>query len=344
MKKVKREKDVGLFDPIKRKISDFFYDVSVKVHNKLPPKKTSFGAAKRKETIFYWLTLSLFLVQFIIFYVVVNFNSFLLAFKSYTFDMETLTYVQKFVGFDNFKEFIWGFFTETGNLDKILENSLIVYAANLFIGTVFALLFSFYIYKKEFMSQFFRVILFMPSIISAIVLVTLYGYFVDRAVPALMALMNKEIPPLLDKWRFPTILFYNIFISFGTSVLMYTGAMSRIPDGVIEAGQIDGVGPMREFFTLVLPLIAPTVSTFLIAGVAGLFTNEANLYAFSGYWASEEIQTLGYYLLIQVMSENSSLVDYPYAAAAGLSLAFVAAPLTLLVRYVLEKVIPTVEY
>jgi ABC-type sugar transport system permease subunit len=308
-------------------------------------QKSSFSTAKRKENIFYWVMVALPVLQFVVFYIVVNFNSFLLAFKSYKFNSATLHYDQSFVGFDNFKDFLNGFFSTNGNLGKILTNSLIVYATNLFVGTVLALFFSYYIYKKVFMSSFFRVVLFMPSIISAIVLVTLYKYFVDRAVPMFMnKLFETPYQPLLDKNYFETVLFYNVFISFGASVLMYTGAMSRIPDGVIEAGKIDGVGPLREFFVLVLQLIAPTVSTFLIDGVAGLFTNEAQIYAFSGYWAKEEVQTLGYYLLVQVMGQNSTLVDYPYAAAAGLSLAFVAAPLTLLVRYVLEKVVPTVEY
>ena len=308
-------------------------------------KKNGFATAKRNENIFYYVMVAIPVIQFLVFYVVVNFNSFLLAFKSYEFNAKTLGYDESWVGLKNFKDFLDGFFSQGGNLTQILKNSLIVYITSLFFGTAFALLFSYYIYKKQCMSGFFRVILFMPSILSSIVVIVTYGYFVDRAVPAFMdKVFSRQITPLLDEYKFPTILFYNVFMSFGTSVLMYTGAMSRIPDGVIEAGEIDGVGPLREFFTLVLPLIAPTVSTFLITGVAGLFTADAHLYAFFGEGASEKVQTLGYYLFIQVMSENSTLINYPYAAAAGLALAFVAAPLTLLVRYVLEKVIPAVEY
>lgn len=346
MKYKKIEKEITVFDRFKRKIQDFFYNLSVKVHGKMPQKKaTSLRTKNKNETIFYYLMFLLPLLQFIIFYIVVNFNSFLLAFKSYTYDASTLTFKQEFVWFDNFKLFITSFFAKGESLMTIFKNSLVLYACNLFIGTVFALFFSYYIYKKSFLSGFFRVALFLPSIISSIVMVTLYGYFVDQAIPVLLRkIFAVEIQPIMSKWQFQAIVFYNIFLSFGTSVLMYTGAMSRVPDSVIEAGQIDGVGPFREFFVIVLPLIASTVSTFIIAGVAGLFTNEGNIYAFSGYWAAEKNQTLGYYLLIQVMSKDSTLADYPYAAAAGLSLAFVAAPLTLLVKYILEKVVPAVEY
>ncbi len=341
-----KQREFTLFANAKRKISTAFYNLRVKLHNCLPKsKKTSVNRAKRNETIFYWIMFAIPLLQFLVFYVVVNVNSFLLAFKSYSYDSATLTYKQSFAGFSNFKAFITGFFDSKSNLGKIFINSLTLYGANLFISTVFALLFSYYIYKKSAFSKFYRVMLFLPSIISSIVMVTLYSYFVDRAVPMIFQKwFDYAMPPLLTKYQFPTIIFYNVFLSFGTSVLMYTGAMTRIPDGVIESGKIDGVSPLREFFSIVLPLIGPTVTTFLISGVAVLFTNEAHIYAFSGYWAKEEESTLGYYLLVQVMHQNSTIIDYPYASAAGLSLAFVAAPLTLIVKYVLEKLIPAVEY
>ena len=308
-------------------------------------KSEDMKKAQRRATFFYWGMFALPLLQFIIFYLIVNMNSLLLAFKSYSFNKETLLYDQVFVGFDNFKTFFNDFFAQGGKLEPIFKNSLTLYLINLFVGTVLALLFSYYIFKKRFASQFFRVMLFMPSIISSVVLVTLYSYFVDRAVPDIVLNMfGTQMKLPLDAYPWQTVLIFNVFISFGTSVLLYSGAMSRIPDGVIEAGQIDGVNALQEFCILVIPMIAPTVSVFLITGVAQLFTNEANLYAFYGYFANSKIQTLGYYLLVQVKGENSTLANYPYAAAAGLSLALVAAPITLLVKYILDKVVPTVEY
>ena len=42
--------------------------------------------------------------------------------------------------------------------------------------------------------------------------------------------------------------------------------MERIPQEVIEAAKLDGVGVGRELFGIILPMIWPTISTLLITG------------------------------------------------------------------------------
>ena len=147
-----------------------------------------------------------------------------------------------------------------------------------------------------------------------------------------------EVGALLDfgNTLFPTIVFYNVWICFGAQLLIYTGAMDQIAPEIMEAGQVDGVTPIREFFSIVLPIILPTVSTFIIANVATLFTNQANLFAFFG--GDTALQpadyTIGYYLF-KLVGENGSLDKYPYASMLGIICTFIAFPLTMLARRLL---------
>ena len=90
-----------------------------------------------------------------------------------------------------------------------------------------------------------------------------------------------------------------------------------------------------------LPSIFPTISTFLITGVAGIFINQAGLFDFYGDGAQPISYTIGYYLFVKVVGGSGGTAEYPYAAAAGLAMTFVAAPLTLLVKYLLEKYGPS---
>ena len=55
---------------------------------------------RTKQTIFYWSILALPLLQFGIFYVGVNFNSLLLAFRQF----DVMTNESSFVGFSNFAQ------------------------------------------------------------------------------------------------------------------------------------------------------------------------------------------------------------------------------------------------
>ena len=269
------------------------------------------------------------------FYILVNLNSVLLAFKKYQYDDGGL---YEFVGWENFSNV----FKNLTQLDYILinlKNSLLLYLFGLLVGVPVALLFSYYIYKKSIGSKIFKVILFLPSIISSIVMVTIFRYFSERALPELINMIFKtQMHGLLENTKtvFPTLVFYSLFIGFGGNVLLYTGAMNTIDDSVVEAAQMDGAGYFRECISITIPQIFPTISTFLVVGVAGILTNEMNLYAFFGANADTSVSTIGYLLFRDTM--HGSVSSYPYLAAFGLLLTIVSLPIVMIVKKILDTV------
>ena len=119
--------------------------------------------------------------------------------------------------------------------------------------------------------------------------------------------------------------------------------MTQIDDSILEAGQIDGVGNMfQELWYLILPLIFPTISTFLITGVAAIFVNAGSLPTFYMYSAPTSAANIGY-LYWRDVANSSSYAGYPMLAAGGLLMTCFVAPLTMLVRWLLEKFGPTTE-
>ena len=304
---------------------------------RIKAKKNGFGKRNRNRLIFYCAFLSLPVLQFCIFYIGVNFNSLLLAFKSYEYE----TGAYQWVGFMNFKE-VFRDFGSVLYLQASIRNSLMLYAFTM-LTTFLALLFSYYIFKRAPLSRLFQTMLFIPNIISAIVMVTIFKYFVERAIPfAWEKLMGETVQGLLgnQKTTLGTLIFYCCWSGFGVQMLMYSGAMSGVSDSVIEAAKLDGITPIREFFYIIVPLIYPTLVTFLVVEVAGIFTNQMKLYNFYGLKAEYSLYTFGYFLYKEIQSVNIS--GYPYLAAMGLVLTAVAVPLTLIVRKVLETVGPKV--
>ena len=124
---------------------------------------------------------------------------------------------------------------------------------------------------------------------------------------------------------------------------MYASAMTRIPVSVVEYAQLDGVNSLQEFCLITLPLIFDTISTFLIVGVAAIFTNQYNIYTLFYVQAGNNVASLGYHLYI-LTNLGSSEAQFPYAAALGLLCTFVAVPLTFGLRWFLGKVNPNVQY
>lgn len=290
-------------------------------------------SAKHKDLIFYVLMMAFPTLQFCVFYIGVNGSSILMTFQN--IDIVTNTTVWTF---DTFTR-VFKMMTGDPEILSLAKMSLLSYLLLLCIGTPLGVLFSFYIYKKMPLSGAFRVILFLPSIISAIVMVTIFQFFVERAVPAYVKLFTgKTVPGLMENvdTRFAVIIFYNVWVVFGTNVLMYSNGMSAINSEIVESAHLDGATGIREFWHITLPSVYPTLSTFLITGVAGIFTNQLNLYSFYGLGAPPELQTFGYYLYRRVQSA-ASMSEYPELAAMGFLLTLVAVPLTLAVKYLLEK-------
>ena len=139
-------------------------------------KRKLFSTRKSKRLIFYVCMLAIPILQFSIFWIYGNFSSFLLAFQNYETNFNGLGYNITFAGLDNFKYAAEILFGNVGG--EMIKNSLILYLCNLIVVTFLALAFSYYIAKKRFCSGLFRVLLYLPHIVSALVLAVLYRYLV----------------------------------------------------------------------------------------------------------------------------------------------------------------------
>lgn len=315
--------------------------MSVKIHNLFPHKnKIGYRHRRLKEVIFCYAILILPLFQFAVMYIGVNINSFLLAFRTYKIGTDG-SLALNWVGLANFKTFV-GEILRNQQMGRRFLNSLMVYAINLGAGTVLAILFSYYVYKKFKGTEFFRIMLLLPSICSPVVLILIYGYVADRFIPAVFGVTGLLAggPNRTFAW----IIFYNVFMGFGSGVLMYSNAMSRIPESLVESAKLDGITPMKEFFKITLPLAYPTIETFLIVGIANLFIDQANLFTFYTADAPQAFQTVGYYLYTQVFTERSTMASFPYASAAGLTLTVITVPIVMIARFFLDKLDKGAEF
>lgn len=304
--------------------------------------KQFFSKKDTRNIIFIIIMSALPITQFAIFYVYLNFNNFVMAFQTYETGADGVGgYV--WYGLENFKRAFQEFYLE-GLLPIELKNTFLYFIASLCVGTVFAILFSYYIYKKRTASSVFKVILFLPSIISSITIVLMYKYFMDYAIPYLASnVLGTTVDPLVSTkaTAFPVILFYCVWTGFGTGILLYSGAMGSISESVVEAATLDGASLMQEFRYVTLPSIFPTFSTFLIAQLAGLFTVDMALFSFFGTQAERYLWTVGYDLLRR--TRLAKYPEYPYLASLGMILTLVTVPLTFGVKALLNKIGPSVE-
>lgn len=277
------------------------------------------------------------IICFILGYVMVNLRTLVLAFQKY--DVGTMTY--SFCGFDNFAKFLKDI-AEDSKVIISIKNSAINYFAHLLFMPI-SIFVSNALYKKVVGTATYRVILFLPHIVGSIVWIVMYKYLVLYGYPMVFGAVEIGILDHPDT-QFVTILVFNLWIAFAGNMVLYSGAMGRIPYELVESANLDGIGPIREFVSITVPLIFPTITVFLVTGVISFFTANMHLFSFFGEAADLKSYNLGYYFFIQVYGEKSDTALYPYATAAGLVFTLVATPITFLIKHLLEKYGPCAEY
>lgn len=291
-------------------------------------------------------------LQFAVFYIGVNGNSILMAFQKISYVNPDAAGANKgatvsVFTFANFKA-VFKFFTSS-EFGYLIGTSVKFYVLGLVVSLPLGLFFSYYIYKKCFASGFFKVMLFLPSILSGIVMGTIYRFLCDDALPQIIGKITGEVPKFSilhenSGHSFFAVFFFNIWIGFGTTVLMYSNRMSGLDTEIVEAAHIDGATGLKEFWHVTLPHAWPTVSTFLLTGFAGICSNQQSLYnLYGGTNKDPAVRNMGYYLFVEVVSKFSTggVTELPYYSAMSVIITLVVVPLTFLVRKALDKFGPS---
>ena len=305
---------------------------------RVKPNKTP-NVRRKKELLFYTLMMIIPVIQVVIFYFVVNINSIFLSLKSYSFGGSGEVAGYAFVGFRNFSQCLSDLFNEF-SLTSSFGNSMIAFCLQTLLMPWIAMLFSYYIFKKRFGGKLFNIFLFLPSIISPLVITLIYKVMLEDALPAfVLRITGHSILPVYSEHTSAMLLIYYLLTSFGTSVLLYSGAMAGIDTSVMEAADLDGAVGVKGFIYVVFPLVYPTFVTFITVGLASIFTNQLNLFSFERASAEKKYYTYGYFLYVK--TATGTLADYPYLSAMGLIFTFIAVPLTFGARYFLAKIGPS---
>ena len=296
------------------------------------------------DLLFYCVFLAWPVLQFCIFYIGVNFNSILLSFRFNELNETGTELITRYWTLDSYKEawdMLW-----YGDGKRYIAFTFKAYLTTNIISVPLGLLFAYYIFKKLAGWSAFRVVLFLPSILSGVVVGLIYRYLFE----GLETIIGVNLMDAVDGNLFLVLMFYNIWISFGTNVLMYSNKMSSISDEIIESAHLDGAVGIKEFWYIVLPLTYSTLSVFLITGVASMFVHQYGVLEMFNWAADDSIKSIGFWFFAKanqykkMLSLNDrSAAGLPTLAAMGIIMTVITVPIALTVRWALEKYGPSEE-
>lgn len=292
-----------------------------------------------KKHIFVYALIIVQLVNFAIFYIYVNFNSIMMAFQLKMPDGVIFT-------MENFTQMFNEFASSASELWMSLKNTLIFFVFG-FVMLPISLVCSYFIYKKIWAFKFYRIVFFIPSILSAVVWSNIYRELIGPEGPVAIIfqqLMGLDMAPtfLIDsRYALTAVIMYGFWLGIAGNFVLFCGTLARIPDSVIEAGKLDGVGWFRELVQVVIPLIWPTLSTMVIISLTGIFTASGNILLLTG--GTYGTNTISFYIFQRVYGNAETSNSYNYAAAVGLFFTILTLPMVLLANKLLSKV-ESVEY
>ncbi len=171
-----------------------------------------------------------------------------------------------FVGLDNFS-ILWN----DMNFIRSLQNSILLLVIVTIITMCMAILFAAVLTREDIKgNSFFRVIFYIPNILSIVVIAGIFSAVYDPNTGLLnnmLALFNLE--NLQKMWLGDqNIAIYSIgaaliWQAIGYYMVMYMASIASIPESFYEASALEGAGRIKQFTSITLPLIWNNIRTTL---------------------------------------------------------------------------------
>ena len=296
------------------------------------PTKKKLNEREIKRTIFIVGMLALPIIQFLVFFVYVNFDTIVM-----TFQLRTLDGVQ------------WSFINYRTLLHKFTDPEMLCAIRNsLFLGLndlvllLISVVFAYFFYKKVRGATFYRIIFFLPSIISIVIFVMVFKYMFDARMGIVNKILewfgNDDPPSWLTKtspWLLPLIMGYCLWVGTGYNILIMGGAMGNLPEDVMEYSRLEGLNYPTELFLVVIPMIWPTISVGILSSVTTVFTLFLQVELMTENGGTFYQATTIAFMINNVVKGG---VDLEWAATLGIGFTVLAIPVIIVVRKVLDKV------
>jgi len=216
--------------------------------------------------ILFMLPTVLFLGLFIYIPLIQNFyNSF--------FEFSVFSQTKEFVGLSKFKQLFADGVALTA-LNNNVKYAIISVILQVFFALVLAAILEDKFFRK--FAPAFRVIYFMPVMISISVIALLFGFVYNPQIGLLNSFLELiGLEQLAKPWLGnSTTAIYSVIAmsqwqSIGLITMLFIVSIQKIPKDLYEAAEIDGAGKIRRFFSVTVPQVKEATFVNLLVTVTG---------------------------------------------------------------------------
>jgi raffinose/stachyose/melibiose transport system permease protein len=188
---------------------------------------------------------------------------------------------------------------------------------------------------------FFRLLLFLPLVITDVVTAVAWTWVYDVDGPLNTLLrgvgLGRVIPA--QGWlgdfntALPAVGIFGLWGQFGFCLILFVAGVSKIPASLYEAARVDGANAVREFFAVTLPGLRWELQVVLVLSVIGTLDTFDEVYVMTN-GGPGTATTVPAYLIWRRMFQTGEVGS---AAALGITLMLIVFAVTFVINRLMER-------
>jgi ABC-type sugar transport system permease subunit len=225
---------------------------------------------KIKDTLESYLFVLPAVIIFSIFYII----PFIWVFQLGFFEWDGISFTKVFVGLANFKEL----FLQDNNWWQSIWNAGYITLIALTFQNILAFMLAVACDREIRMKNFYRVIFFIPPVLSEIVVGMVWRFIINDIEGA--NIINRMLaaagfPNLMHHWLsdpktvLTTVAIVHCWKGFGWGFLIFLAGLQTIPHQLYESARVDGANAWQTMKKITIPLMIPVMVLVAILTVLG---------------------------------------------------------------------------
>lgn len=164
-------------------------------------------------------------------------------------------------------------------------------------------------------SKFFATLYFIPYICSSVAVAFMWQKIFNPEYGIINSMFGLDINWFKNAPTFmPMLILIMSWQQAGYGIVILGAALVSVDRTLYEAAKVDGASGIRQFFSITLPIISPTIYFLLTLGiVGGLQTFDIALIFVGGAWSGYGPDNMGQTLMLYIY--DKSTLEIPYASA-----------------------------
>lgn len=221
----------------------------------------------------------------------------------------------KFVGLNNYEMML-----QDPIFWRALKNNLILVASAIIGQVPIALLLALLLLKNSMFNRIIRSAVFMPMVLSTVVVGLIWGYIYQPEI----GLLNNLLETIgLESWTRawlsdPKVNMYAVSIpinwaNIGPYLIIFIAALQNISSEVNDAAKIDGAVGHRKLFFVTLPIMWETIVVTIVLCISGSLKAFDHVIVMTGGGPAQSTELLATYMY------NNSFTVYRYGYGSAVS-------------------------